>query len=324
LALPTPEHDIAPGKLNSLLTHVAIVYAFMPVEFVHLPVVGASGAISGILGIFTIRFFHKRFLFGKFALPAAPILLVWLMVQGIMGILSLYHASYDLLDVTIQFRSVGYWSHFGGFVFGMLAASLTDMARQGQKEYLMDGARDALRRGTLLEVTRKFEWLLHYDPKDALAAAELGRTWALLGDKEQCVPCYRRAIELYLARGEVQQAADRYDEMRRFWPDAMFETDWHFRLACIFEEAGEHLRAGDAFGQVFCYRGECKEAEMSLLKSGHIQLAHLDRPELAAAILEKFIELYPESEWRSFAEETLARARWRTQERKAEGGDLAE
>lgn len=306
------------------ITHVAIVYAFMPLEFVQLPVVGASGAISGILGIFTIRFFHKRFHLGKLVFPAAPILLVWLILQAVMGILSLYHASYDLLDLTIQFRSVGYWSHFGGFVFGMLAASLTDMARQGQKEYMMNGAREALRRGTLLEVTRKFEWLLQYDPKDAFAAAELARTWALLGDKEHCVHCYKRAIDLYLTRGEVHEAAERYDEMRRFWPDAMFDTEWHFRLACIFDESGQHLRAADAFAQVYCYRGDCEEAEMALLKSGQIQLAHLDRPELAAAILEKFIELYPGSEWRNFADQALTRARSQTQARSAEGGEPIE
>lgn len=306
------------------ITHVAIVYAFMPAEFVHLPVVGASGAISGIIGIYTIRFFHKRIHLGQYAFPAAPMLLLWLILQGIMGIVSLYLGSYSMFDLKIQFRGVGYWSHFGGFVFGMLIASLTDMAKQGQKEYLMDGAQEALRRGTLLEVTRKFEWLLSSDPNDAFAAAELARTWALLEDEEQSVLYYKRAIDLYTKSRQIKATADRYDEMRRFWPEAMFDSETHFRLACLFEEHGEHLRAADAFAQLYCYRANCSEAEMAMLKSGQIQLTHLDRPELATAILERFLELYPESEWRKFAEQTLTRAKERSAEQLSEEGDNRE
>jgi len=298
------------------VAHVAIVNAFMPSDFYLIPVVGASGAISGILGVFTIRFFRRRFRVWRYAIPAAPILLFWLIGNGVMGILSLYHDSYRLLHVTVKFRDVGYWSHFGGFVFGLLAATLTDLAKQGQKEYVIDSTRNALRRGTLLEVVSKFEWLLQSDPSDAFAAAELGRTWALLGDKEQSVAWYKQAIERYLAHKDFRTAAARFDEMRHFWPDAMFDTETHFRIACLLEEGGEYQQAADAYSQLYCYRPECREAEMALLKSGHIEVSQLDRPELAAALLERFIELYPESQWRPFAEQSLAQARAAVEERK--------
>jgi TolA-binding protein len=196
---------------------------------------------------------------------------------------------------------------------------LTDMAAEGEKEYLLDDASQALQRGTLLEVTRKFEWLLRRDPNNAFAAAELARTWALLEDREQAMALYKRAIELYLKRNEVREAAARFEEMRNFWPDAMFDTESHFRIACILDETGECQRAADAFAQIYCYQDGCSEAEMAMLRSGQIQLTRLDRPELAAAILEKFVQSYPQSQWRTFAEQALARARQKTQERRDTG-----
>ena len=88
-----------------------------------VPVLGASGAIAGLMGAFLARFPKTRIQMGwlvvirfvKFYVPAYVILPLWLLIQVFWGVL---------------FRSFGaeggvaYWAHIGGFAFGALGAVL--------------------------------------------------------------------------------------------------------------------------------------------------------------------------------------------------------
>ena len=82
-----------------------------------LPLLGASGAIAGLIGAFLVRFpdakIHLVMIFIRiirFAWPAYFVLPLWLLVQIFWG--SLAHAS----------GGVAYYAHIGGFVFGAAIA----------------------------------------------------------------------------------------------------------------------------------------------------------------------------------------------------------
>ncbi|MGH9711921.1 MAG: rhomboid family intramembrane serine protease [Candidatus Acidiferrales bacterium] len=83
-----------------------------------MPVVGASGAIAGLMGGFLARFPKTKiklawlflFRFYKFSVPAYVILPLWLAIQVLWGILS------------GNGGGVAYWVHVGGFAFGMVGA----------------------------------------------------------------------------------------------------------------------------------------------------------------------------------------------------------
>jgi len=105
------------GGLGAVLFHVALI----PIggyEALVIPAVGASGAISAVLGAFFILFPHTRVSLCMFffflpiclPLPSSIYLLIWFAQQVVYGYLNL--------------GGVAYFAHAGGFVAGMAATWL--------------------------------------------------------------------------------------------------------------------------------------------------------------------------------------------------------
>jgi len=85
-----------------------------------IPMVGASGAISGVLGayitLFPISEFRNPvpifFLKDIRSVPAAAIIFLWLVIQFLNGI--------GTIDKSVDTGGVAFWAHIGGFVAGLI------------------------------------------------------------------------------------------------------------------------------------------------------------------------------------------------------------
>ena len=83
------------------------------------PMIGASGAIAGVLGAYLILFPHSRiaslvpifFIFTIVEIPAFLFLLFWFGMQIYSGLFA------------AQSSGIAWWAHVGGFVFGVLMVS---------------------------------------------------------------------------------------------------------------------------------------------------------------------------------------------------------
>jgi membrane associated rhomboid family serine protease len=114
------------GKLRFLLFYllcglVASIthYAFNLTS--QVPVVGASGAVAGVMGAYFLMFKKATVLtfvfpFFLFNLPA------WVYL-GFWGASQLYGGAAGLLTTTAD-QGVAVWAHVGGFIFGMLTYQL--------------------------------------------------------------------------------------------------------------------------------------------------------------------------------------------------------
>ncbi|RLF12101.1 MAG: rhomboid family intramembrane serine protease [Thermoprotei archaeon] len=121
---------IVSGLLASLI-HIAVELTFAEpmityspygeptiVDPLLMPCVGASGAISGLLGAYLNLFPRSRlhvmtffFLFAVIEIPAYIFLVVWFLYQLWMGFMAI---------ATNYFAGVAFWAHIGGFITGWL------------------------------------------------------------------------------------------------------------------------------------------------------------------------------------------------------------
>jgi membrane associated rhomboid family serine protease len=88
-----------------------------------VPMVGASGAISGVMGAYLVFFPRVRvftlvplgFILQSFALPAWAMLIYWMVLQLFGGFTSI---------VAEEGGGVAFWAHIGGFLAGVVAGKL--------------------------------------------------------------------------------------------------------------------------------------------------------------------------------------------------------
>jgi len=125
------------GGVFSTFTHIASTLFsafFTPIPYVlldlRIPSVGASGAISAVLGAYLLLYPGARirtlvfyfYFFTVVSIPAFYYLGFWFLYQFLMGLFSL----------TGLPSTVAFWAHIGGFVFGMIiikAFSITPRRR---------------------------------------------------------------------------------------------------------------------------------------------------------------------------------------------------
>jgi rhomboid family protein len=87
------------------------------------PMVGASGAISGVMGAYLALYPRVRvftlvplgFFFTTIAIPAWAMLIYWAVIQFVSGTISLGQK---------EMGGVAFWAHMGGFVIGLVLARL--------------------------------------------------------------------------------------------------------------------------------------------------------------------------------------------------------
>jgi len=109
------------GGVAAMATQSAITLGFGDPADAAIPNLGASGAISAVLGAYFVLFPHGRVLtlilpFFLFPLPASLFLGIYFVLQALVGGLSFMSPE--------QGGGVAYFAHIGGIVFGILTIRL--------------------------------------------------------------------------------------------------------------------------------------------------------------------------------------------------------
>ena len=210
------------------------------------PLVGASGAVAGLMGAFLVRFVRAKVRFfyfyffvlfrtGTVDLPAWIVLPLWFLEQ-------LFFAGLT------QDSGVAYRAHVGGFAFGFFAA-LTIKALRIEERFIapkieqsisvtqhpaLEEGMDLLLRGETAAARAAFATVLAAEPRNADAHLGIWQSHCVEGTPEAGGSHLVQAIEEEVRRSDVALALDHWRELvstaRQSGPPAL-----RWRLASALE-----------------------------------------------------------------------------------------
>lgn len=301
------------GGITAALCHlvICVLLAGSHPDLLAQPLVGASGAISGVLAPFAIRYYKSRmrmvwlpgFLLGpraRYAHIPGPLLVGLWLAQNIAG------AVYGAVSTG---SGIGYWAHLGGFAFGLIIAEVTGLLRDGRAEYLLAEARQSARDagGTSAAAIKSFQEYIKLVPNDWRARLELAVTLRAVGTPEArqtSDQLVAEAVRQKLKSGEDLLLV--YAEARRLDLMPCLTPRERLRLAGLAQDAARTDVVRDLLTAIIHETPNAAEAEMARLKLGQLLLK--SAPAEAKSVLTAFLELYPESAWRDRAEGMLLEA----------------
>ena len=213
------------------LTQAWWMLAHVP-EMASMPILGASGAVAGVMGLFLVRLYFARLKFtavtllyfqgisrvNKLALPAFAAIILWFVLQAVY-------------QLAMPVEGVAYISHLAGLACGVGVGFLMGLSGEARLERrLVVGDRYA-ERGEWYAALGEYEAYLRLRPQDSevlIRAARVQRvTHQAAGARER----FRETIACRLRTGDVEGAADAFDEMKRLLGDVEIPSGHLLRIA---------------------------------------------------------------------------------------------
>ncbi|PLX99080.1 MAG: hypothetical protein C0623_10290 [Desulfuromonas sp.] len=203
---------------------------------------GASGAISGVMGIFAIRCYFKSMVFplpilGIFSLILPISLKVRLNSLVIIGLFFLSDLSGGIGQIAgTNTSNIGHWAHIGGMLGGVILAMMFKLGEEAIDERHMDIGTQAMETGKVNLETGEasLRYALQRDPGNAEAMLMLGQINSKYGPSDEGGDFYSKAIRIF-AHKEPLKAALAFREYYNIY----FKGTDHptlFRLASIFHK----------------------------------------------------------------------------------------
>lgn len=179
---------------------------------------GASGAISGIMGIFAVRCYFKSMVFplpilGIFSLILPISLKVRLNSLVIIGLFFLSDLSGGIGQITGDHGSmVGHWAHLGGMISGMIIAGFLKLGNEAVEErHLEAGVMAANAKSGYAGGEKSLSIALQMSPDNPDALLAMARLKSKFTATPEGREYYAKAIS-GLMNGRRDEAADAFKE----------------------------------------------------------------------------------------------------------------
>lgn len=306
---------LAAGAVGGLLQWLVTI-TLLPPHVGAIPIVGASAACAGLMGLFAARYYRARL--ALVGLPFKP------QVVAVVGVFLLLEICLGLSALLVGSAAdgVAHWAHVGGFVFGLGCAQLMNLTDVASSAYLRSDAA-AMEETSPGAALKKWQILLSRDPNNAAAHEGMGRAWLALGDLESAARCFMRALTLMLAQEDRSSAARILTELHQIGlptgnERTTGEKDGRLTLAGVLiqltplqmftiggalEANAQWDLATEAFRVVSMRAPQSAEGETAVLRCATILLKRLGRPRDARVLLDLFLDRYTHSPHRGLAEQ---------------------
>jgi membrane associated rhomboid family serine protease len=292
---------LATGLLGNV---TAVVIHLLSVRNLY-HILGASGAVSGIMGVFLVRCYFKKLVI---PIPLFGLLSVKLRINSLLllGFFFLRDVQGGMEQLSGADTGISYWAHVGSMVAGMLLSACLKLHRAAAEEKYTETGLAAMENQFIRrDSVDSLQAALQLNPENEPALLGLAREYAITR-KDEGRELFQRAIRLKL-RSNPAQAAEIYKEYLGNY-NRMLDPDLQYRLAAVFyqqndlEPAARALEmivlepsASDDTRQRAFYQLIVLLAENGMLEAAHYRLGQFTeqfpRSELAKAAEDKFVEL---------------------------------
>ena len=267
------------------------------------PIVGASGAISAVIGVFAFRFYRSSigFMGLPVRIPAVALLAAVMLVEMGFAIVHLLRR-----DAAFVSQAAAHWAHVGGFLLGILWAKSTSAVGHGRLEYLEEDARRAFERGAYPSATHRWEELHKSRPDRLDYRAELAKSFLGMGDRDHALEHFSEAIRALVKAGDKTRAGSCFLEMGELVKELELTPAELLTISGALDELNEPGRAVEVVERILRDHPTAHESEIALLKSAALYLKTGNR-EAASKRIKEYLERYPAGDLRSYAEDLLRR-----------------
>ncbi len=297
-------------------THMLFTALFSP-PLHGLGVVGASGATSGLLGAFLVRFYFSRvrvayWVFmplqgvnraGRTYAPVVCALLLWLLFQG----------TYAVIQLGTNGFGIAYLVHIGGFGTGVLLAVAFGARGAAGAERHLTKARLHFTGANWFASQGEYLNYLSVRPDDASATTEAARAFVCTRDMGPAREHYRKAIDLCMRSGARQDAEDIFKEAIRSIEGFALPPELHLDLAFMMERTLKFQSAVAAYRNYLSTYPRSQEAPFILLRIAGILEKRFRKPALSLSLLKRILGEYHDDVWADYTRsevERLERAGW--------------
>ncbi len=223
------------------------------------PLIGASGAIAGVMGAFLINFYKTKINFfywigfffrGTFEAPAFVMLPLWVLLE-------FFNAS--VVD-SIQAEGSGgggvaHWAHVWGFVFGVLVAVGMKYLKIEEKyihpkieakiqsgEGAVDVVITAMQKKNMGRIDEAYDILLEEARKNPMRKDVVDALWDVgveMGNGEEAAGYFVKLIESEVRHDQLDVAFNRYMDLKSKFPQSSISITYQFALLKYLAERKE-------------------------------------------------------------------------------------
>lgn len=268
-----------------------------------LGVMGASGAISGLMGLALVRLPYARvavayWIFaplvgqnraGRKHLPLPAAVLSWLLLQVVQTAVARESGT-----------TVSYGAHLGGFGLGLALGLLLGFVPLAGAEAALRRAREQVRRGQPAAAAGEYEEYLRVCPDDSGACREMARAEVVAGRPTAALTRLQRLYRAELARGRIAAAQDVFTEARRLQRGAGLGADELADLAAWYERSVDFAAAVSVYQDLVDLHPEAVESGRAWVRIVSLLHGTLDRCDEAYDWLAQARERQPAGAWRDY------------------------
>ncbi len=248
-----------------------------------VPLVGASGAIAGVMGAFLIRLGASRIRFLFLPLIVLPFFRVTLLLPAFVVLPFWFLGQHWLARQAAAGDGVAYWAHVGGFAFGMVVAGLLRLAKVEERfihpaieaqvslvqDAALERANEARFAGDWTTARREIRAALTRDPASLDGWREACEIALASGDAKELERAAPRLLELYAKAGEAPLGERFVRETLRDHP-RLAGPRFLLAAAAFFGRTGDGRAALDLYARVHEGAPDAEEAFLALVRSGEV------------------------------------------------------